>query len=141
MCRMPKRVTPPQPAPEDSPGFTDLAAGWGGRLKLARMVISPSARALAVACNVSPQRWSHWETDKHPPEFRAMLLLKHWHGVSLDWIYAGDADGLSGHLIRKMLGVADQPDIANAKQMLRARMLAGATGEPRRQMHEDASGM
>jgi transcriptional regulator with XRE-family HTH domain len=121
-----------------APSFTDLAAGWGSRLRLAREAIAPTAKALADAVNISPQRWSHWELERHPPSFDAMLALKHWHGLSLDWIYAGDPSGLRGGLIQRMLAVPAHPRVEPALTLLRASMLAGSTGEPRRTVHEPA---
>lgn len=138
---MSQRAPAEQIAKPSTPSFDDMAAGWGQRLRLVRKVVAPSARALAQACNISPQRWSHWEKERHPPEFRAMLLLKHWHGVSLDWIYAADIDGLPGHLIRRMLAVADHPDIDQAKALLRSKLMTGATGDKPTTLHERPSGL
>lgn len=123
-------------AAEAMPSFTDLVAGWGSRLRLARAVVAPSAKALAEQCGVSPQRWSHWERERHPPAFAAMLVLKHRHGVSLDWIYAGDPSGMRGWLIQQMLGVPANKDVEAAQLLLRSTLLAGGASAAPGAFHE-----
>lgn len=120
----------------EAPPLSDLAAGWGQRLRLARLAVAPSAKTLADRLNVSPQRWSHWEIERHPPSFAAMLMLKHWHGVSLDWIYAGDPSGLRGSLIQRMLAVPASPKVDRAQALLRSTLLAGMPSEQRQTLHE-----
>lgn len=113
-----------------------MAAGWGPRLRLARLAVAPSGKALADQLNVSPQRWSHWEVERHPPAFDAMLMLKHWHGVSLDWIYAGDPSGLRGSLIQRMLSVPPSPKIERAQTLLRSSLMAGLPHDRDGHLHE-----
>ena len=108
-----------------TPPLSALAAGYGPRLRAARKALGMTARALATECGASPQRWSHWEVERHPPDFFTMLALKHRHQISLDWIYAGDWRGLPGHVLQRLLNLALQEDASPALSRFRAEFTIG----------------
>ncbi len=109
----------------DTPGFTTLAAGYGTRLRAARQAIGMKAKDLAEECGASPQRWSHWEVERHPPDFHAMLALKHRHQISLDWVYAGDWRGRPGHILQRLMNLALAEDAPPALSRFRAEFTMG----------------
>jgi transcriptional regulator with XRE-family HTH domain len=113
---------------DETPPLSTLAAGYGARLKGARRAVARSAKALAEEFNISPQRWSHWERERHPPDFYTMLALKHRHHISLDWIYSGDWRNLPGNILQSLLHQAKEPDAPRALIVFEAQFLAGTHG-------------
>ncbi len=109
-------------ADPDLKALDDLAHGYGQRLRLVRMALGLSAKALAEECGVSPQRWSHWENERHAPIFHIMLRLKLRRRIPLDWIYAADPDGLPAGLVRDMLALEPKDEITEALQALRTKL-------------------
>jgi DNA-binding XRE family transcriptional regulator len=123
----------------DTPAFTALSAGYGARLRAARQALGMTARALAQECGASPQRWSHWEVERHPPDFHCMLALKHRRQISLDWVYAGDWRGLPAPVIQRLLNLALQPDASPQLVRFRAEFTAGPYQPGALAVHEERS--
>jgi transcriptional regulator with XRE-family HTH domain len=109
--------------PKTPPPLSHLADGYGWRLRAARRARGLKAVELARDLNVSPQRLSHWEVERHPPDLHAMLLLKRLHKIPLDWIYAGDPESLQGGLAQRLLALATEPDAPPGLRQFRAQML------------------
>ena len=100
------------------PPFSEIMAGYGVRLRVARKALGLTARALCTELNVEPGRWSHWENERHPPDVAVMLALKRRHGISLDWVFAGDPDRLPWHIANGILVQASHPDAPAAVRAL-----------------------
>jgi transcriptional regulator with XRE-family HTH domain len=121
----------------ETPPLSSLANGYGDRLTVARKALGKSAKALAAEMGVSPQRWSHWERERHPPDFYVMLALRHRYSISLDWIYAGDWRGLPGHILQRFLSQSQIPGAPRALVIFRAQFLAGTEGFLSSALHDD----
>lgn len=89
-------------APVRSP---DILEAVGARLKRTREALpgSPSQYELAAKLNVSRTTWSNWEQGEKLPDPVVMVRLKERFGVTLDWIYSGDARGLPHELAETLL--------------------------------------
>jgi transcriptional regulator with XRE-family HTH domain len=114
--------------PKSVPAFSEIMRGYGPRLVAARKALGLKANELARLLNVTPQRLSHWENERHPPPIEAMLALKHLRGVTTDWIYSGDPNGLPMSILQPMitLGAADDA----APDLVRLRAAFNAPGGP-----------
>lgn len=110
--------------PKNLPPYSDMMRGYGQRLVAARKALGMSARALADLLGVSPQRLSHWETEKHPPDITAMVALQRMRGVSLDWIYAGDPTGLKLPILQALVTAGAAADAPPELVKLRANFLS-----------------
>jgi len=120
------------------PPLSDILAGYGLRLRVARKALGMTARALCAELSVEPGRWSHWENERHPPDIPTMLALKHRHGISLDWIYDGDPDRLPWHVAQGIVTQASHPDAPAAVRALLPRFGRQAPAAlPAPALHED----
>lgn len=66
----------------------------GNRLKAARLALGLSQKELYEAIGVKAATWNHWETGRRMPDPLAMTELYRRHGVTMEWIYAGDPKDL-----------------------------------------------
>lgn len=101
--------------------LSEIRAGFGLRLRVARKALGLTARALCTELSVEPGRWSHWENERHPPDIPTMLALKQRHGISLDWIFDGDPTGLPWLVAQGIVTQASHPDAPIEVQALAAR--------------------
>ncbi len=62
----------------------------GKRLKMARLALGLSQKQACEAIGVKATTWNHWETGKRIPDPMVMKDLYLLHGVTMEWIYAGD---------------------------------------------------
>ena len=72
----------------------DIAA----RLITLRTVVEKNAADLCRTTKFSANRWSQYETGERPITLAAAIVLKEKYGVSLDWIYFGEAANLPKRL-------------------------------------------
>ena len=106
--------------PKTPPDFSDLATGYGVRLRATRIALEyATATAAAKKFNTTLARWNNWELEKNPPDLHTMLALKFMHGVPLDWIYAGDPQALPNHLVQKLVTAGASPDALVPLKVLR----------------------
>jgi len=103
--------------------LSHLSDGTDERLRATRNALGLSGVELARQLGVSPQRYNHWETGKHPPEVHTMLRLRQIHRVPLDWIYAGDTDALPPPLLQRFVQMGSAENAPMELRLLRARML------------------
>lgn len=66
----------------------------GARLKVARLTLGLSQKDLYEAIDVKAAAWSHWESGKRMPDPMAMAEFYRLHGITMEWVYAGDPKGL-----------------------------------------------
>ena len=78
----------------------------GNRLKAARLALGVSQKELYDAIGVKAATWNHWETGKRMPDPMSMTELYRLHGVTLEWIYAGDPKGLPFGVAQTVLKAA-----------------------------------
>jgi transcriptional regulator with XRE-family HTH domain len=98
-------------------------------LRATREALGLSGAALARDLGISPQRYNHWETGKHPPEVHLMLRLRQIHQIPLDWVYAGDTSALPPRLLQSFVTMGSRHDAPMELKRLRATMLGLAQPE------------
>ncbi len=75
----------------------------GARLRAARLALGLTQKDLYEPLGVKAATWNHWESGKRLPDPLVMARLKEAHGITMDWIYAGDASALPFSLARVVL--------------------------------------
>ena len=78
----------------------------GARLKAARLALSLSQKDLYEAIGVKAAAWNHWESGKRMPDPMVMAEFYRLHGVTMEWIYAGDPKGLPFGVAQIILKIA-----------------------------------
>ncbi len=71
----------------------DELAEIGNRLRAARLALGLTQKDLYEAIGVKAATWNHWESGKRIPDPMAMKEFYLLHGVTMEWIYAGDPKG------------------------------------------------
>ncbi len=66
----------------------------GARLRAARLALGLTQKDLYEPLGVKAATWNHWESGKRLPDPLVMAKLKEMHGITTDWIYAGDPSAL-----------------------------------------------
>lgn len=63
-----------------------------------------SAKRFAARLNISETAWNNYETGASPPGIaNALILVQHFPGLTLDWIYRGTFEGMTYDLVGKLL--------------------------------------
>lgn len=78
----------------------------GERLRQAREALGLTQAELARAYELDKTKLSHWERGVHYPDPLFLYQLASRHGVSFDWIYAGDLAGLRHSLAENLRAAA-----------------------------------
>lgn len=78
----------------------------GARLRAVRLALGLTQKDLYEPLGVKAATWNHWESGKRLPDPLVMAKLKEMHGISMDWIYAGDPSALPFSLAKIMLRAA-----------------------------------
>jgi transcriptional regulator with XRE-family HTH domain len=73
------------------------------RLRLARMVLGITEIEAAAAAGIALPAYRRWEGGAAPGIF-SMLRFAGKYGLSLDWLFVGDGQGLRCHLTTKAHG-------------------------------------
>lgn len=74
------------------------------RLTTLREAFGPSQSEFCKRAEIKAPRWNQYETGARLITVEAALRLSDEFGVSLDWIYKGDAYFLSDGLHKKLMG-------------------------------------
>jgi len=72
------------------------------RLRVTRLALGMRQNAFAGAAGVAPNAYNQWERAKGRPDIDGAQALCDGHGLTLDWIYRGDASSLSAGLVEKI---------------------------------------
>lgn len=75
----------------------------GARLRAARLALGLTQKDLYEPLGVKAATWNHWESGKRLPDPLVMARLKEMHGITTDWVYAGDASALPFSLAKAVL--------------------------------------
>jgi len=97
-CSMPSTKSP-----------TDVFIGFGDRLRWTRQALRSTQTRLAADLGVSAPRYNQWEKGKYVPDLMTLYRYKLVHGVSIDWILAGDPSGLPARILQQLIGIAIGP--------------------------------
>jgi transcriptional regulator with XRE-family HTH domain len=92
---------------------SEAVQGAGTRLRAAREALGVSQQDMARACGAEPQRWSNWEAGRHLADPLVMVRAAQLYGISLDWVFAGDARNLPGRLLSLLM--ARDPELLGAR--------------------------
>ena len=84
----------------------DELAEIGNRLRAARLALGLSQKDLYEAIGVKAATWNHWESGKRIPDPLSMAEFYRLHGVTMEWIYAGDPKGLPFGVAQMILRAA-----------------------------------
>lgn len=84
----------------------DSLKAIGNRLRAARLALGLTQKDLYEPLGVKAATWNHWESGKRLPDPLVMTKLKEKHGITMDWIYAGDASALPFSLAKAVLKAA-----------------------------------
>lgn len=72
------------------------------RLRITREAFGLSQVDLCGMINVATNTYNQWERGKSRPQLDHAFLLCEGIGVTLDWIYRGEINGLSFDIISKI---------------------------------------
>lgn len=94
----------------DMPDVTasQLKLEFGARLKMARLALGYASASLAAAgIGVDENTYTMWERGERYPNAVNLLKIKRRLGVTVDFLYFGDRQGLSTDLVR-LLNAAER---------------------------------
>lgn len=74
------------------------------RLKQTRTALRLTQVAFAGGAGIAPNTYNQWEKGKQRPDLDQAQALCDAYGLTLDWIYRGDASGLPYNLATLLLG-------------------------------------
>lgn len=72
----------------------------GRRLRSTRLALAMTQTEICRELGTTRQAWSQWEKGDRLFDVRAAVRLKERHGITLDWIYAGDSSRLPARIAR-----------------------------------------
>lgn len=75
-----------------------------GRLKQTRLAMGLTQVAFAGGAGVAANTYNQWEKGKQRPDLDQAQALCDAYGLTLDWVYRGDASGLPYNLATLLLG-------------------------------------
>ncbi len=78
----------------------------GNRLVVMRDVLGIKQAELCKAIKVAQNRMSQYESGERRITLPVAIKLADTYGITLDWIYRGEASGLPHHLHRKIHSAA-----------------------------------
>lgn len=76
--------------PGDMPSKQEIVA-TAARLKAAREAINPNQSEFAVRAGMTQNRYNQYETGERPLTLDAALKLRDTYGLTLDYLFRGDA--------------------------------------------------
>src|SRR5262245_21795335 len=77
---------------------------YAHRLRVTRIVLVMSEKDAAAAHGVTLTTYRKWENGRPPRSNKPYLAFAATYDVSLDWLIAGEAADIGGHLSRGALG-------------------------------------
>lgn len=88
------REYPPVKKPGRPPSNPEDRSAIAARLKFFREAMFPSQVALSQRTGIETNTWNNYESDRNRISLDQALILCRTTGLTLDWIYRGDASGL-----------------------------------------------
>jgi transcriptional regulator with XRE-family HTH domain len=79
------------------------------RLRLTRQALGLKQAAIARLTGISTQAWNNYETAKYRISVDQALMVCRTIGVSLDWIYRGDMNGLPLRIATRIQQLINNP--------------------------------
>lgn len=81
----------------------DSPAACGRRLRAARLALGMEQSAFASRAGIPYNTYNNYESGVSRPRVDFALALRNIYGITLDWIYCGDASSLPARLIDAMV--------------------------------------
>jgi len=94
-----------KPTPPDSELYTrpKSIAAMAARLKLTRIGLGLSQAELCRRADLSRNTYNQWERGHGRPDVHYAIRLCETFGITLDWIFRGEIEGLSPELAEMVL--------------------------------------
>jgi transcriptional regulator with XRE-family HTH domain len=75
----------------------------GTRLRALRRTLKHNQKTFCEVVGISEQAWNHFEHGRRAPTVKDGVKIAKKTGVTLDWIYCGDGQGLQDKVLKKRL--------------------------------------
>jgi transcriptional regulator with XRE-family HTH domain len=75
----------------------------GKRLARAREALDLSQVEICRAIGIGETTWNNWEKGKRRPDPIALVRFANTYGITLDYIYRGDTQGLTARILSKVI--------------------------------------
>jgi DNA-binding XRE family transcriptional regulator len=72
------------------------------RLRLTRLALGLDQTELCQRAGIARNTWNQWEKGKGRPQLDEAMKLVDAFGLTLDWIYLGDVNGLPHGLVLRL---------------------------------------
>jgi transcriptional regulator with XRE-family HTH domain len=69
------------------------------RLELTRMALDMTQAAFAADAGLQPTAYANWKKATGRPDLDSAFALSDAHGLTIEWIYEGDAGRLPGRVL------------------------------------------
>jgi transcriptional regulator with XRE-family HTH domain len=73
------------------------------RLRALRRALEHNQKTFCELIGMSQQAWNHFENGRRAPTAKDGVRIAKKTGVTLDWIYCGDSQGLPDEILKKRL--------------------------------------
>jgi transcriptional regulator with XRE-family HTH domain len=73
------------------------------RLRALRRALKHNQKTFCEVVGISEQAWNHFERGRRAPTVKDGVKIAKKTGVTLDWIYCGDGQGLQDKALKKSL--------------------------------------
>lgn len=90
---------------QSRPRSTDAIAE---RLELTRRALGKTQRAFALEAGLTPPAYNNWKKGISRPDLDAAFMLCDAFGLTIEWVYEGDASRLPAQLVEKLRKVIAQ---------------------------------
>lgn len=76
----------------------------GGRITKAREALGVTQKEVCRLIGVGETTWNNWEKGKRRPDPIALARFCNAYGVTLDYIFRDNPQGLPGRILEKIIG-------------------------------------
>lgn len=90
---------------QDKPRSVDAISE---RLELTRRALGMTQRAFALNAGLTPPAYNNWKKGLSRPDLDAAFMLCDAYGLTIEWVYEGDASRLPAQLVEKLRKVIAQ---------------------------------
>lgn len=86
----------------NNPSVAERLKEIGRRITQAREALGLSQVEVCRMIEVGETTWNNWEQGKRRPDPLVMVRFAENYGITLDWVYRGDREGLRGRVLSKL---------------------------------------
>jgi len=88
----------------------------GHRLSAVREALELSQVEVCRNIGIGETTWNNWEKGRRRPDPIVLVRFANVYGVTLDYVYRGDMQGLSSRIVAKLLHRRCRPDHNRGRQ-------------------------